>query len=229
MPGQTPLPSEPSCLARTRDWWASSMRWWPITRSRPSPPCPASRRSGPLGSGSMRIWWTRACRCWGISPCRTPSRPSPRWSGKSRSKAKRTAPKANTRACTFSITARKSGALYEPVHQRLLPLDAAWQQGLGRNPLADKKLARGHAGRAPQPCWLSSASISSSRSSGRAPNPWRARTRAGWRRCSGPTRTSTNCLKALHHTFHRLRQSGIDEELFDVIAGFEALAKLEKR
>ena len=25
--------------------------------------------------------------------------------------------------------------------------------------------------------------------------------------------------------FHQLRQSGIDEELFDVIAGFEALAK----
>ena len=26
----------------------------------------------------------------------------------------------------------------------------------------------------------------------------------------------------LRHTFHRLRQSGIDEELFDVVAGFEA-------
>jgi hypothetical protein len=25
-------------------------------------------------------------------------------------------------------------------------------------------------------------------------------------------------------TFHRLRQSGIDEELFDVISGFEALS-----
>jgi F-type H+-transporting ATPase subunit gamma len=29
----------------------------------------------------------------------------------------------------------------------------------------------------------------------------------------------------LHGTFHRLRQSGIDEELFDVISGFEALSK----
>ncbi|MEI8631787.1 F0F1 ATP synthase subunit gamma [Vibrio sp. PP-XX7] len=27
----------------------------------------------------------------------------------------------------------------------------------------------------------------------------------------------------LNRTFHRLRQSGIDEELFDVILGFEAL------
>jgi F-type H+-transporting ATPase subunit gamma len=28
----------------------------------------------------------------------------------------------------------------------------------------------------------------------------------------------------LQITFHRIRQAGIDEELFDVIAGFEALA-----
>jgi F-type H+-transporting ATPase subunit gamma len=27
----------------------------------------------------------------------------------------------------------------------------------------------------------------------------------------------------LHGTFHRIRQAGIDEELFDVISGFEAL------
>jgi F-type H+-transporting ATPase subunit gamma len=31
-------------------------------------------------------------------------------------------------------------------------------------------------------------------------------------------------LETLHGTFHRLRQSGIDEELFDVISGYEALA-----
>ncbi len=33
----------------------------------------------------------------------------------------------------------------------------------------------------------------------------------------------TDLLEHLHGTFHRLRQSGIDEELSDVIAGFEAL------
>ena len=31
-------------------------------------------------------------------------------------------------------------------------------------------------------------------------------------------------LGDLNGTFHRLRQSGIDEELFDVISGFEALS-----
>jgi F-type H+-transporting ATPase subunit gamma len=30
-------------------------------------------------------------------------------------------------------------------------------------------------------------------------------------------------LEQLHRTFNQLRQSGIDEELFDVISGFEAL------
>jgi F-type H+-transporting ATPase subunit gamma len=30
-------------------------------------------------------------------------------------------------------------------------------------------------------------------------------------------------LETLHGTFHRIRQAGIDEELFDVTSGFEAL------
>jgi F-type H+-transporting ATPase subunit gamma len=36
-------------------------------------------------------------------------------------------------------------------------------------------------------------------------------------------------LETLHGTFHRIRQAGIDEELFDVIAGFEALSKRKTR
>jgi F-type H+-transporting ATPase subunit gamma len=35
-------------------------------------------------------------------------------------------------------------------------------------------------------------------------------------------------LEELNRTFHRLRQSSIDEELFDVISGFEALTAEEK-
>jgi F-type H+-transporting ATPase subunit gamma len=35
-------------------------------------------------------------------------------------------------------------------------------------------------------------------------------------------------LEDLTRTFHRLRQNGIDEELFDVISGFEALS-VEKK
>ena len=35
-------------------------------------------------------------------------------------------------------------------------------------------------------------------------------------------------LETLHDTFHRLRQSSIDEELFDVISGFEVLSVEER-
>ena len=35
-------------------------------------------------------------------------------------------------------------------------------------------------------------------------------------------------LEDLNGAFHRLRQSGIDEELFDVISGFEALSSEQK-
>jgi F-type H+-transporting ATPase subunit gamma len=35
-------------------------------------------------------------------------------------------------------------------------------------------------------------------------------------------------LEDLNGTFHRLRHSGIDEELFDVVSGFEALSAEEK-
>jgi F-type H+-transporting ATPase subunit gamma len=36
-------------------------------------------------------------------------------------------------------------------------------------------------------------------------------------------------LEALSGSFHRLRQSGIDEELFDVVSGFEAMSKEKVR
>jgi alpha-D-glucose phosphate-specific phosphoglucomutase len=49
-------------------------------------------------------------------------------------------------------------------------------------------------------------------------------------RLAAMQRADTNIddlLETLHGTFHELRQSGIDEELFDVISGFEALSKGE--
>jgi len=79
----------------------------------------------------------------------------------------------------------KSGAVYAAVRQRLLPLDEEWRRKLVEVPWVA----------APQPCGHSSANTFSSRSSGRAPNPSRARTQAAWRQCNGPTRTSTNCWR----------------------------------
>jgi len=114
-----------------------------------------------------------------------------------------------------------SGALYEPVSQRMLPLDAQWRQGLAKvrwRPLICPK----SWALAPQRCARLSGSISSSHSSGPAPNRWRARMRAA---CAmeRADKNINDLLEELHGNFHQLRQSSIDEELFDVISGFEAL------
>jgi F-type H+-transporting ATPase subunit gamma len=126
-----------------------------------------------------------------------------------------------------------SGALYEPVSQRLLPLDAAWQQGLVEV-------------RWPTKISPEVLSVSGSNSSGsltmralireylfislfRACAESLASENAS--RLAAMERADKNInelLETLHGTFHRLRQGSIDEELFDVIAGFEALARTPK-
>jgi hypothetical protein len=57
---------------------------------------------------------------------------------------------------------------------------------------------------------------------GHAPNHSRGKTRAARWRCSADNNIN-ELLENLNGTFHRLRQSSIDEDLFDVISGFEAL------
>ena len=117
----------------------------------------------------------------------------------------------------------KSGALYEPVSQRLLPLDAQWQHGLAEVPWPTKLLPEVMCSGAVtlrvlireylfisifRACAESLASENASRLA--------AMERAD--------KNIDDLLVTLHTTFHRIRQAGIDEELFDVIAGFEALS-----
>ena len=121
----------------------------------------------------------------------------------------------------------QSGALYEPVCQRLLPLDAPWQAGLAKLVWPTKMLPQVMCGgivtlRALireylfislfRACAESLASENASRLS--------AMERAD--------KNIDDLLETLHGAFHRIRQAGIDEELFDVIAGFEALSKGKK-
>jgi F-type H+-transporting ATPase subunit gamma len=116
-----------------------------------------------------------------------------------------------------------SGALYEPVGQRLSPLDRQWSQGLAEVPWPTANFAEVLAGRRAtlrvlvreylfislfRACAESLASENASRLA--------AMERAD--------KNIDDLLEELHATFHRLRQSGIDEELFDVVSGFEALA-----
>jgi F-type H+-transporting ATPase subunit gamma len=117
----------------------------------------------------------------------------------------------------------KSGALYEPVSQRLLPLDAAWQKGLAEIPWPTKVL--------PEVMCSDTVTlralireylfISLFRACAESLASENASRLAAMERAD---KNIDELLETLHGTFHRLRQTGIDEELFDVIAGFEALS-----
>jgi F-type H+-transporting ATPase subunit gamma len=117
----------------------------------------------------------------------------------------------------------RAGALYEPVSQRLLPLDQQWRQELtkvgwptgnlpeviGSGSTTLRALIRGYLFISLfRACAESLASENASRLA--------AMERAD--------KNINELLDDLRGTFHRLRQSSIDEELFDVVSGFEALS-----
>jgi len=116
----------------------------------------------------------------------------------------------------------RSGALYEPVGQRLLPLDATWQRSLAQltwptgNP-PEVMAPRSATLRALVREYLfislfrACAESLASENASRLAAMERADKNIGDR------------LEQLKGSFHRLRQDGIDEELFDVISGFDAL------
>ncbi len=116
----------------------------------------------------------------------------------------------------------RAGALYESVHQRLLPLDAAWRSGLIRAPWPAARmpevmgqpvgtlraLIREHLFISLfQACAQSQASENASRLA--------AMERAD--------KNIDELLTTLRTKFHGKRQAAIDEELFDVISGYAAL------
>jgi F-type H+-transporting ATPase subunit gamma len=118
----------------------------------------------------------------------------------------------------------KSGALYEPVSQRLLPLDAAWQKGLAEVAWPTKIFPEVLCGdtvtlRALIREYLFISLFRACAESLASENASRL---AAMERAD---KNIDELLETLHGTFHRIRQAGIDEELFDVIAGFEALSK----
>jgi len=116
----------------------------------------------------------------------------------------------------------KSGAVYEPAGKRLLPLDDTWQSKLAARPWPEKNLPEVIEGTTSalqdfireylfvllfQACAESLASENASRL-------------AAMQRAE---KNIEEILEDLNRTFHRVRQESIDEELFDVISGFEAL------
>jgi F-type H+-transporting ATPase subunit gamma len=117
---------------------------------------------------------------------------------------------------------QQSGALYEPVSQRLLPLDAKWQQGLVK--------VKWPTGNLPEVMGAGTATlralireylfISLFRACAESLASENASRLAAMERAD---RNIDELLSNLRNTTRRLRQSSIDEELFDVVSGFEAL------
>jgi F-type H+-transporting ATPase subunit gamma len=116
----------------------------------------------------------------------------------------------------------RSGPQYEPVSQRLLPLDRQWQLGLARGRWPTRYL--------PQVMGAGTATlrglireylfISLFRACAESLESENASRLAAMQRAD---KNIDDLLENLNATFHRVRQGGIDEELFDVISGFEAL------
>ena len=121
----------------------------------------------------------------------------------------------------------QAGALYEPVSQRLLPLDAQWQQGVAqvRWPAGNLPEVMGGGTTALRALLREYLFISLFRACAESLASENASRLAAMQRAE---KNIDNSLEDLNRTFHRLRQSGIDEELFDVVAGFEALSGKER-
>jgi F-type H+-transporting ATPase subunit gamma len=115
-----------------------------------------------------------------------------------------------------------SGALYTPVSQRLLPLDRLWSQDLANVPWPASNLAEavGDRGATLHALIREYLFISLFRACAESLASENASRLAAMQRAD---KNISDLLDQLHATSNQLRQSGIDEELFDVIAGFEAL------
>ncbi|MFY9329331.1 MAG: F0F1 ATP synthase subunit gamma [Georgfuchsia sp.] len=115
-----------------------------------------------------------------------------------------------------------AGAGYEPVTQRLLPLDDGWRRKLAELPWPTQNL--------PEVIGDNTATLRALISEYLFVSLFRACAESlaseNASRLAAMQRADKNIdelLESLNGSFHRLRQSGIDEELFDVISGFEAL------
>ncbi|MBW1670516.1 MAG: F0F1 ATP synthase subunit gamma [Deltaproteobacteria bacterium] len=120
-----------------------------------------------------------------------------------------------------------SGAIYEPVSQRLLPLDEKWRRKLTQvrwptvnlpEVLVDGEITLQSLIR--EYLFVSMFKACAESLAGENASRLAAMQRA--------EKNIDELLEDLSRTFHRLRQSGIDEELFDVISGYESL-NIEKK
>lgn len=116
-----------------------------------------------------------------------------------------------------------SGARYEPVSQRLLPLDAIWRSELAELPWPSGNLpqVQGDNIATLRALIREYLFISLYRACAESLASENASRLAAMQRAEN---NIDELLVELRDTYHRLRQSSIDEELFDVVVGFDALS-----
>jgi F-type H+-transporting ATPase subunit gamma len=114
------------------------------------------------------------------------------------------------------------GSVYAPASQRLLPLDESWRRKLVELPWPSGNLPEvmGAGAVSLRALIREYLFISLFRACAESLASENASRLAAMERAD---RNIDDLLENLQATFHRLRQSDIDEELFDVISGFEAL------
>lgn len=115
-----------------------------------------------------------------------------------------------------------TAAAYAPTHQRFLPLDAQWCRQLAERPWPTNNLPEviGTNTETLQTLVREYLFVSLFRACAESLASENTRRLAAMQRAD---KNIAERLKFLHMTFNREHQSGIDAELFDVIAGFEAL------
>ncbi|OIP21201.1 F0F1 ATP synthase subunit gamma [bacterium CG2_30_54_10] len=116
-----------------------------------------------------------------------------------------------------------SGPVFAPVDQRLLPLDDNWQRKLAELPWPTKFLPEimGSGTVTLRALIRGYLFVSLFRACAESLASENASRLAAMQRAE---KNINELQQELIVTFHRLRQSSIDEELFDVISGFEALS-----
>ena len=120
-------------------------------------------------------------------------------------------------------SAQGGGAIYTPVTQRLLPLDAAWRRGLMQRHWPTRNLPEViSATTTLAACIGEYLFVCLYRACAESLASENASRLAAMQRAE---KNIDGLLADMKTTSNRLRQSSIDEELFDVVSGFEALSQ----
>ena len=121
----------------------------------------------------------------------------------------------------------KSGSGYEPVCQRLLPLDEKWRQSLTELKWPTKLIPQVIGGIKPTLIALIHAYLFASlfKACAESLSSENASRLAAMQRAE---KNIEELLDDISHKFNSVRQSSIDEELFDVISGFELFREDKK-